>query len=334
MAGKTGNILALYAVLYRCTDEDHPLTMREIQDKMVDMGYNCSEDTILRHMRLLREWDVKVEGSMGRNAKYYLGNRLLKKEELKLIVDAINASNFIGREIAAEMVQKLKELLSENQRDYLDRNVLGMVNNKTENQKILDNVDKIQEACDKKVPISFTYMKWNKDLELVPKSDKAEIVNPWSLIWADDRYYLYAIKNKCGKLVERHYRVDKMTDIKLLKDQTREGMVKVREICPNTYVSRRMGMFTGDERKITVAASEEMVGPIIDQFGKNIKVCANPDKTDKSNELLIEFYAVPSIILLGWLIGLGDVEVIGPKEVKEDMIDLLKKTSAKYDRQG
>ena len=292
------------------------MTMREIQDEMVEMGYNCSEDTILRHMRLLREWHVKVEGSMGRNARYYLGSRLLKKEELKLIVDAINASNFIGREIADEMVQKLKELLSENQRDYLDRNVLGMVNNKTENQKILDNVDKIQEACDKKVPISFTYMKWNKDLELVPKSDKAEIVNPWSLIWADDRYYLYAIKNQCGRLVERHYRVDKMTDIKLLKDQTREGMVKVREICPNTYVSRRM------------------VGPIIDQFGKNIKVCANPDKTDKSNELLIEFYAVPSIILLGWLVGLGDVEVIGPKEVKEDMISLLKKTSAKYDWQG
>lgn len=137
MAGKTGNILALYAVLYRCTDEDHPLTMREIQDKMVDMGYNCSEDTILRHMRLLREWDVKVEGSMGRNAKYYLGNRLLKKEELKLIVDAINASNFIGREIADEMVQKLKELLSENQRDYLDRNVLGMVNNKTDRKSVV-----------------------------------------------------------------------------------------------------------------------------------------------------------------------------------------------------
>lgn len=182
MAGKTGNILALYDVLYRCTDEDHPLTMSEIQDEMVEMGYNCSEDTILRHMRLLREWHVEVEGSMGRNARYYLGNRLLKKEEHKLIVDAINASNFIGREIADEMVQKLKKLLSENQCDYLDRNVLGMVNNKTENQKILDNVDKIQEACDKKVPISFTYMKWNKDLELVPKSDKAEIVNPWSLI--------------------------------------------------------------------------------------------------------------------------------------------------------
>ena len=53
MAGKTGNILALYDVLYRRTDEDHPLTMREIQDEMVEMGYNCSEDTILRHMRLL-----------------------------------------------------------------------------------------------------------------------------------------------------------------------------------------------------------------------------------------------------------------------------------------
>ena len=92
-------------------------------------------------------------------------------------------------------------------------------------------------------------------------------------------------------------------------------------------------MFTGEEQKITVAASEEMVGPIIDQFGKNIKVCDNPEKTDRSNELLIEFYAVPSIILLGWLVGLGNVEVIGPKEVREDMVNLLKKASARYDRQ-
>ena len=115
MAGKTGNILALYDVLYRCTDEDHPLTLCEIQDEMVDMGYNCSEDTILSIMRLLRDWDFEIEGRIGRNAKYYHGNRLLKKEELKLIVDALNASTFLGREIAAEMVQKLKELLSENQ---------------------------------------------------------------------------------------------------------------------------------------------------------------------------------------------------------------------------
>lgn len=135
MAGKTGNILALYDVLYRCTDEDHPLTMREIQDEMVEMGYNCSEDTILRHMSLLREWHVEVEGSMGRNARYYLGNRLLKKEELKLIVDAINASNFIGKEIADEMVQKLKKLLSENQCDYLDRMFWGWSTIKPRTQK-------------------------------------------------------------------------------------------------------------------------------------------------------------------------------------------------------
>lgn len=91
---------------------------------------------------------------------------------------------------------------------------------------------------------------------------------------------------------------------------------------------------TDEDHPLTMREiQDEMVGPIIDQFGKNIKVCANPDKTDKSNELLIEFYAVPSIILLGWLVGLGEIEVIGPKEVKEDMIDLLKKTSARYNRQ-
>lgn len=332
MAAKTGNIIALYRVLYEYTDEEHPYTMRDIQDRLEEMHHPCSEDTILRYMNIMREWNIDVEAKMGRNASYYLSSRVLRKEELKLIVDAVNASNFIEPEIADEMTQKLKNLLSENQRGYLDRNVLGMVNNKTENRKILENVDVIQEACDMKAQISFTYMKWDRNLKLVPKSVKPEVVNPWNLIWADDRYYLYALKEKNGRLEERHYRVDKMKNVAIIENKSREGMSKVRNINPNTYVSRRMGMFTGEEKKIRIAAGEEMVGPIVDQFGRDIRVMENAEASGADDSLLIEFEAVPSIILLGWLAGLGGVEVLAPSEVRAGMIAMLDKSLSRYRR--
>lgn len=41
---------------------------------------------------------------MGKNAKYFIGNRLLEKEELRLMIDVINASNFIQKDVAEKMI--------------------------------------------------------------------------------------------------------------------------------------------------------------------------------------------------------------------------------------
>ena len=69
-----------------------------MQDILVHMdaeGYYCSEDSILRYIKQLRnELGVDVISGRGRNARYFIGNRLLEKEEMKLIIDSVNASNF------------------------------------------------------------------------------------------------------------------------------------------------------------------------------------------------------------------------------------------------
>lgn len=41
--------------------------------------------------------------------------------------------------------------------------------------------------------------------------------------------------------------------------------------------------------------------------------------------MVVTFCAVKSNVLLGWLIGLGNVEVLEPEDVKEKMIALLDK---------
>ena len=203
--------------------------------------------------------------------------------------------------------------------EELDRSVLGINIAKAENKKILYNVNLIQEALSKGVQISFDYMVWDRNKKLVKKSDRRYNMNPWALIWANDRYYLYGYDIK-----ERNYRVDKRDKIKL-SDIPRDGKSQFRIFNANTYVSRRMGMFSGKEQVITVRIPDTLVGPFIDQFGKRITI-----SEDTEGRLLVTFHAVASVILLGWLLGLQYVEVLNPQSVRNAMIDLIKQNMEIY----
>ncbi len=173
-------------------------------------------------------------------------------------------------------------------------------------------------------------MKWDKHKKLVIKSRKRYSMNPWTLIWANDRYYLYGydVKKSDDILAERHYRVDKLANIQL-SDNPREGKNQFKYFNANTYVSRRMGMFSGNESEITVKIPENLVGVFIDQFGKRIDILEK-----KNNILEVTFCAVPSDILLGWLLGLKNVEVIKPNDIREKITELLQQNLKKYTKKN
>ena len=211
-------VLALYKILRTYTDEHHQISMQDILVRMEAEGYFCSEDSILRHIKQLRnELEVDVISGRGRDARYFIGNRLLEKEEMRLIIDSVNASNFIEKSIATKMIDKLKSTMSIYDAEELNRSVLGINIAKVENKKILYNVNLIQEALTKGIQINFDYMVWDRTKKLIKKSDRRYTMNPWALIWANDRYYLYGydVKEKDGVLRERNYRVDKLDNIRL-----------------------------------------------------------------------------------------------------------------------
>ena len=324
-------VLALYKILIKNSDEQHSISMQDILDHMASEGYSCSEDSVLRYIKQLRnELGVDVISGRGRNARYFIGNRLLEKEELKLIIDSVNASNFIEKSIAIKMIDKLKSTMSKYDSEELDRSVLGINIAKAENKKILYNVNIIQEALAKGIQISFDYMGWDKHKKLVKKYERRYNMNPWALIWANDRYYLYGydVKKTGDVFVERNYRVDKLDNIQL-SDVPRDGKTQYRSFNANTYVSRRMGMFSGKEQAITVRIPEYLIGAFIDQFGKRITI------SEESEDMLqVTFYAVPSVILLGWLAGLKVAEVVGPLDVREDIINLLQQNMNLYNEKN
>lgn len=329
--GNKNAVLTLYKILLTYTDEKHPISMREILEHMEEEGCACSEDSVGRYIRQIRTtMDVDIISGRGRNSGYFLADRLLEKEELKLLVDAVNASNFIEGTIAKQIIRKLKKTVSVYDAAELDRSVMGVNVAKAENKKILYNVNVLQEALQSGVQITFYNRAWNKQLRLEKKSERKNTLNPWTLIWANGRYYLYGydVKEKDGRLAPRHYRVDKMTDITLL-EEPRKGAEQFRSFDASTYVSRRIGMFSAEESEITVRIPEKLIGAFVDQFGKQITVCEEPD-----GKLLLTFYAAPTKLLLGWLLGLGNTEVVAPQKLTEQMLSLLKENMTYYEERN
>ena len=243
------------------------------------------------------------------------------------------------------MIKKLKTLRSIYDGEELDRSIQCVNVAKAENDRILENVRIIQEAIKKNKQIIFDYMKWNNHKQLVRKNIEGKYsINPWTLIWANDRYYLYGYDTfeKDGVRKERHYRVDKLDNIEIMETD-RQGKELFMHFNADTYVAKRMGMYTDQERRIKVRIPESLVGTFIDQFGKWIDIkeeaicqqdieSADNEHNEKAEEkkLVVTFCAVKSNVLLGWLIGLGNVEVLEPEDVKEKMIELLDKNKDYY----
>ena len=121
-----------------------------------------------------------------------------------------------------------------------------------------------------------------------------------------------------------------MKNITVLPEK-RKGKEKFKDEELAAYSTRNFGMYHGEEKDVRIAFKNEMVGVIIDRFGKNITI--HPSKQDGWSETVVK--VAVSRQFFGWIFALGtDVNVIGPKEVtklfEEEMEERAKLIRVKY----
>jgi predicted DNA-binding transcriptional regulator YafY len=141
------------------------------------------------------------------------------------------------------------------------------------------------------------------------------IVSPLGLIWDDENYYLIAYEDKSGI---RHYRVDKMKSIEVLDDSRMEES-GYREFDPATYSNKVFGMYGGEQIKVTLAFPEQLIGVMLDRFGKEVSL-----KKEKDGRYSIRTDVVISDQFFGWLTGLGkQVQILSPESVRQKYKEFL-----------
>lgn len=294
------------------TDEEHVLSTQEIIRRLAENDIKAERKSIYDDIECLTEYGYDIIQKKGRTGSgYYLASREFELAELKLLVDAVQASRFMTVKKSRELIGKLEKLASKNQAGQLQRQVYVAGRVKTENERIYYNVDTLYKAIDENVRISFTYLEWDLEKELRPRRNgERYCVSPWALIWEDENYYLAAYDEKAATI--KHYRVDKMGEVELLTEK-RLGREQFDRMNPAEYTKHTFGMFGGDKQTVTLQFENRLVGVVLDRFGRETDL----RKTDPEH-FSVRVQIAVSGQFFGWLAGLGcGAAIQSPVEVKE-----------------
>ena len=299
------------------TDENHPAAMGEIIDFLEANGIHAERKSIYSDIEALNRLGYSIEQRRENPRGYYMSDRRFELAELKLLVDAVQSSKFITEKKSNDLIEKIEKLTSKYEGYKLHRQEYVANRVKTDNETILYNIDPIHEAIATNRRIKFNYCEWNLNKELVFRNDGKEyIADPVTLIWDDENYYMVAYDVE--KSAMKHYRVDKIRNTVIL-DEKRTNNVNIKKFDPALYVREHFGMFSGNEETLHLRFENELIGVIIDRFGKDIPVIHVDDNVSDAR-----IKVQVSDTFFGWIAGFrGRIMIEGNETVKQQFITFI-----------
>lgn len=309
--GQKLKLLYIVKFLTENTDENHPASTSDIIAYLEANDIHSERKSIYDDIEKLCNFGydiITVQSRLG--GGYYMSGREFELAELKLLVDAVQASRFITTKKSRRLIQKLEKMAGKYDAVKLQRQVYVAGRVKTENESIYYNVDNIHRAIQENRQISFQYLDWNLKKELVPRVEGTRQVSPWALIWKDEYYYLAAYDEEDA--IMKHYRVDKMGQVEVLK-QPRTGLELFSQVDLAAYTNQTFGMYGGEEEVVTLEFPNRLAGVVMDRFGREADL-----RPMEGRSFRIRVKVAVSGQFFGWLAGIGaDASVAAPEAVKE-----------------
>ena len=319
-------LLYILKILSEQTDEAHYMSTGDLIEELAKYGIRAERKSIYDDLNQLTDFGYDIIHVKSRiNGGYYLAGRDFELAELKLLVEVVQSSKFLTQKKSKELIGKIEKLASKWDARQLQRQVYVANRIKTANESIYYIVDDIHKAMQNNEQISFQYLEWNLERQLVPrKGGKRYQISPWALTCKDENYYLIAHDAAEDKI--KHFRVDKMGDIQILSDVKREGNALFERFDIADYTNKTFSMFGGREETVTLLLENQLICVVMDRFGKEATI-RKRDETHFSARVTVAV----SGQFFGWLTGLGQGAcLIAPSDIVEQYRQYLRDIAENY----
>lgn len=317
-------ILYLMRIFLEQTDEEHPMSVKELIAYLNSLGISAERKTVYDDIETLRNFGMDILNRREHPAGFYLASREFELPELRLLVDAVQSSRCITNGKSRQLIRKLESLASVYESRQLRRQGFAENRIRTINENVYYSIDMIQRALTEDRQISFQYCEWTVEKKLRPENEGERYsVSPWGLVWQNEEYYLITYDEKCGRV--KQYQVDKLQQIRIEKE-VRRGREFFENYDIGELTSRTFGMFGGREVTICLEAHNRLVGVVLDRFGRDIMIHRkDPEhfKTLVRVNISDQFF--------GWIASLSpDAVIASPDEIRDKYREFLEKSLSNY----
>ena len=260
---------------------------------------------------------------------WYL-NRTFTDNELRLLIDGLLFSKHVPYSQCKELVEKLEGLSNINFRSRV-KHIRTLPESAPNNRQLFYTIDVLDEAISRGRQVGFHYTRMGLDKKTHPRLDNSGnvreyIVNPYQLVTANGRYYLICNYDKYDNV--SHYRVDRISDIRLLDAPIKppervkglENGLRLPE-----HMAEHLYMFTGESVRVKFRAVRFLLDDLFDWFGMDMVYSDVTEATVtvsvKVNEQAMELWALQYSPY---------VEVLEPVSLRERIGKALQIAASKY----
>lgn len=310
-------ILYLLRILEQYTDEEHPLTTKQLIDMLNEKyGISTYRTTISKDIAALQEFGIDIVVIHSTQCKYFIGSRQFELPELKLLIDAVESSKFITSKKSDALIKKIHMLTSSGQIKKLKRNnyVSGRI--KPNNEQIYYIVDTINDAINDKKQIAFQYFEYTGLKEKVLKNNgETYTISPYHLVWNDDYYYAVGYSEKRQRIVT--FRVDRIASNPEIL--TADALPVPKDFDIAEFTKQVFYMYDGEDATVELRCDNSLMKTMVDRFSEEIDTVSY-DET--SFRVIVEVSASPTFF--GWVFGFGGkVQILAPESVKEQYRQMI-----------
>ena len=331
-------VMNILEILKKHSDAEHPLNQKDIMD-LLQSEYEMTVDRKAVKRNLMNLLDC------GYNLEYKETTRINKKgeqetlysdwylerdftdAELRLLIDSLLFSKHIPYSQCKELIEKLEGLSNKYFKAKV-KHIRNLPEKMPNNKQIFYNIEVLDEAISKGKKVEFRYNDFGTDKKLHPRvSSNGEprkyVVNPYQMAATNGRYYLIANYDKYDNI--SHYRVDKISDIKILDESAK----KQRELSESINLPRHMAehiyMFSGESERVAMRIEKFLVNDVIDWFGKDVSFY------DETEDEVTASVVVNLKAMRYWTMQYANhVEVLKPQKLRRQIKEDLVKTVGKY----